>query len=195
MFSGWHSRWVPNQYQDFFTDGRHITHQDAGPTFSCDTQTVFEDPSPGSDCRLGRWDRFTTLKNPGQGGPSVPGPATNVATCTGTIGNCPNFYTGTPGGAGSQMCYQYQDGTLTSTPLWPWPMDDRIKQALQRSGIGPSLSGSAGPGYAAGTVTSEIVARYGPVPAPCLRGGGGAPPPVAGGGGSVPTNLRLRSIP
>jgi chitodextrinase len=32
------------------------------------------------------------------------------------------------GGAniGAEVLYRYQDGTLTSTPLWPWPMEDRI---------------------------------------------------------------------
>jgi hypothetical protein len=57
-------------------------------------------------------------------------------------------------------------------------MDDRIKQALQRSGIGPTLAGTAGPGYAAGTVTSEIVSRYGAVPAQCSRSGGALVPSI-----------------
>jgi hypothetical protein len=27
---------------------------------------------------------------------------------------------------GAEVLYEYVDGTLTSTPLWPWPMEDRI---------------------------------------------------------------------
>lgn len=29
---------------------------------------------------------------------------------------------------GANVLYQYQDGVLTNIPLWPWPMEDRIKQ-------------------------------------------------------------------
>ncbi len=27
---------------------------------------------------------------------------------------------------GAEVLYRYEDGALTSTPLWPWPMEDRI---------------------------------------------------------------------
>lgn len=99
---------------------------------------------------------------------------TNWHDCT-TLGTCPDFYTGNgSGGAlGARNCLQYSDGILTSTKLWPWPMDDRIKAALAREFAagrgGNPLSGSAGTGYAANTVTSEIVSRYGAIPAACLR--------------------------
>jgi hypothetical protein len=93
----------------------------------------------------------------------------NFNECT-TPGACPNFYTGVGGatGAGSRACYQYQNGSLTSVPLWPWPMDDRIKAALSRAGSS-ALAGTVGTGYAANTVTSEIVTRYGAIPAQCHR--------------------------
>lgn len=28
---------------------------------------------------------------------------------------------------GAEILYQYVDGKLTNVPLWPWPMEDRIK--------------------------------------------------------------------
>jgi hypothetical protein len=93
---------------------------------------------------------------------------TNFHECV-SLGNCPDFYTGsgTPGGtSGSRACSRYQGGTLTTTPLWPWPMDDRIKAALARTGS-PPLAGADGMGYAANTVTSEIVSRYGSIPIQC----------------------------
>ncbi len=31
-------------------------------------------------------------------------------------------------GKGATILYQYQNGQLTNTPLWPWPMEDRIKK-------------------------------------------------------------------
>jgi hypothetical protein len=31
---------------------------------------------------------------------------------------------------GAQIRYRYQDGTLTSNELWPWPMSARIDAAL-----------------------------------------------------------------
>jgi hypothetical protein len=88
------------------------------------------------------------------------------------VDNCPNLFSGQGAGGrqGARLCHRYVNGTLTEEKLWPWPMDDRIKVALARGGSQP-LSGEAGPGYAAGTVTAEIVARYGPIAATC-----GCPP-------------------
>jgi len=86
-----------------------------------------------------------------------------------------------PGGAqGARNCYDYVDGQLQDgqggrplAPLWPWPMDDRIKAALARANAagtgGSPLAGVVGPGYAANTATSEIVSRYGAIPAQCRR--------------------------
>jgi hypothetical protein len=35
---------------------------------------------------------------------------------------------------GTQIQYRYVDGVLTDEPLWPWPMNERIKEALVASG-------------------------------------------------------------
>jgi hypothetical protein len=35
---------------------------------------------------------------------------------------------------GAWLRYQYQNGQLTNVPLWPWPMNDRIMQAMVQSG-------------------------------------------------------------
>ena len=35
---------------------------------------------------------------------------------------------------GARLCNRYVDGTLTSEPLWPWPMNQRIVDALIESG-------------------------------------------------------------
>jgi hypothetical protein len=131
-------------------------------------------------------DRITSIrgtKTSNLGGGTY-GQYTNVNECT-SPGACPNFYTGTSPGTGARNCYMYENGTLnTAKPLWPWPMDARIKAALTRArnaGTGGSaLAGVAGPGYADGTVTSEIVSRYGAVPTQCLAGSGPTPNPPAG---------------
>jgi len=96
----------------------------------------------------------------------------------------------TTGTGEASICYQYangvrQDGSggTTAKPMFPWPMDDRIKAAITRSGL-TTLSGSAGTGYAAGTPTSDVVAMLaalpnGPtsIPANCLSGAV-TPPPI-----------------
>src|SRR3989344_5256869 len=56
-----------------------------------------------------------------------------------TIGSY-NLYTNT--GPGATIRYRYQNGVLTSTPLWPWPMKDRIKAALNASSYASSPGGS-----------------------------------------------------
>lgn len=43
---------------------------------------------------------------------------------------------------GANILYQYENGTLTSKRLWPWPMEDRIK-----SETGISVTWAAGGGY------------------------------------------------
>jgi len=121
--------------------------------------------------------------------------ASNLHECTDPA-QCPNVFTGIgPGGMqGARHCFRYENGQLTTTPLWPWPMDTRIQQALARAKIAPGLSGTAGPGYAAGTVTSEIVARYGAIPPACLGNGTGplpTGPPTLAIQLPAPKNLRL----
>jgi Concanavalin A-like lectin/glucanases superfamily/Putative Ig domain len=171
---GWANRWAPIFFQDLFSDsrfGRAGANQLNINLYACDRgDPNADDQSIGSDCSLFHADRLTSIRNSDQSSTMAPSSAsaTNLNDCT-SLGACPNFYTGTSPSTGSRACFEYQNGTLTSTPLWPWRMDDRIKQALARAGIGPTLTGTAGPGYAANTVTSEIVARYGAVPSQCSR--------------------------
>jgi hypothetical protein len=112
--------------------------------------------------------------------------ATNCTSSQGwTLTNCyagatvptdsRNPFTGT---AAANLCYRYlngvrQDGTggTTVQPLWPWPMDQRIKAALADAGsyAGPCVKCSGGRRSRVGTadVTADIEALLGPIPAAC----------------------------
>jgi Concanavalin A-like lectin/glucanases superfamily/Putative Ig domain len=173
---GMSNRWGQITIQDVYSDGRF------GPLnayninlYGCDLPDLVDPINGGGragPCSQVHIHNLTSILSPGQQtGTLAPAgsDSSNLAECT-DPGSCPNFYTGA--GGGSRACFEYQNGSLTNTPLWPWRMDDRIKQALQRSGIGQGLAGGSGPGFNAGTVTSEIVSRYGSVPSQCLRGGG-----------------------
>jgi hypothetical protein len=145
---------------DMFIDGLSQPHN-APFNYSC--------TAVGANCSRVTLDRLTAIKGSSPvldtnfDGVSP----TNYRECS-TVGACPNIYTGTGGaGPGSRACFEYANGTLTSTKKWPWRMDDRVKQALARAGR-RTLAGSAGSGYAANTVTSEIVSRYGAIPAGCI---------------------------
>lgn len=61
------------------------------------------------------------------------------------------------------LCFRYEEGSLTSTPLWPWPMNQRIIDAR-----------SAG-GFAATDVTATVATLLGTIPTECTTGG--EPPP------------------
>jgi hypothetical protein len=176
---GLQNRWAPIYFQDVFSDSRFgRAGQQNINLYACDFANADHyDIAVGSDCNLFHADRLTSIRNGDQQGSFVVPVTTNFNDCT-SLGACPNFYTGVGSGGtvGSRACFEYQNGSLTSTPLWPWRMDDRIKQALARSGIAPTLQGGAGTGYASNTVTSEIVSRYGAIPSQCLRAGGGPPP-------------------
>ncbi len=52
---------------------------------------------------------------------------------------------------------RYQDGVLTGEPLWPWPMNQRIKNAMMASGRSPV------------DVTQTVTRIFGPIPQRCLR--------------------------
>jgi hypothetical protein len=56
---------------------------------------------------------------------------------------------------GANLCYQYQDGALTTKPLWPWPMNQRIIEATAQSG------------RAAVDVTATVEKLLGTIPAAC----------------------------
>jgi hypothetical protein len=86
-----------------------------------------------------------------------------------TIGLVPSPWSATTMGA--NLCYRYVDGARTTTPLWPWPMDQRIKDALAAAGpyAGPCVNCSGGRQSRAGTadITADIEALLGPMPAAC----------------------------
>jgi hypothetical protein len=77
----------------------------------------------------------------------------------------------------ARVCKRYQDGQLTNEPLWPWPMNQRIKDAMVQSGRAPV------------DVTQTIEKMFGPIPVECKTGS----PSTA----AVPTprNFRVLSVP
>jgi parallel beta-helix repeat protein len=128
-------------------------------------------------------NRITLIVNANQNPSYIPNVPqhTNIRQCT-SPGACPDIYTGEGGpGTGARLCYEYNNGTETTTPLWPWRMDQRIKDALALAGSN-ELAGGAHIGglYAAKTVTSEIASRYGVPPPDCMRTGDGPPPGPTG---------------
>jgi hypothetical protein len=61
----------------------------------------------------------------------------------------------TTAGTGARMCFRTIDGTLTSTKLWPWPMNQRIIDAMTLAGETPV------------DVMTTITDRFGAIPAGC----------------------------
>lgn len=53
------------------------------------------------------------------------------------------------------LCTRYEGGTRTTQPLWPWPMNERIKAATAQAGLPPV------------DVTAEVEALLGPIPDAC----------------------------
>lgn len=74
-----------------------------------------------------------------------------------------SLYTST---VGAKICNRYVNGTLGSTPLWPWPMNQRIINAMQRAGYSPR------------NVNTDIQTLFGPFPASCTPSSGDTTPPV-----------------
>ena len=101
----------------------------------------------------------TPSSNASNAGWSLPGfrEGHGLAAATGSA----SAFTLLPG-----ICTRYEGGELTQTPLWPWPMDQRIKEARVLAGRPPV------------DVTATIEGMLGPIPAAC-RTGGRPPPPVA----------------
>jgi hypothetical protein len=74
------------------------------------------------------------------------------------------------GSAGAQVCFRYVDRTLTTTPLWPWPMNQRIRDATGSAGAyGGPCRGCIGtfPMRTAVDVMADIEKLLGPIPAAC----------------------------
>ena len=89
-----------------------------------------------------------------------------------TVSQAPNIWNGS-GTQGARVCKQYVNGTLTNTPLWPWPMDARIRAALITSGRNPdAIFGGTG-----NSVTQQMEQIFGAIPAECRTGGTVTPPP------------------
>jgi hypothetical protein len=74
-----------------------------------------------------------------------------------TVARVPNVFTAQDA---ANVCFRYQGGLLTTIPLWPWPMDQRIQSALV-------TAGSSGLDGTNGTVTSEIESIFGEIPSLC----------------------------
>lgn len=82
---------------------------------------------------------------------------------------------------GAQVCTRYKDRVLTEEPLWPWPMDQRIKEAITQSGHRSVTYGMADD---TGYVTHAIEQMLGPIPSQCKTGSGASAP-------EPPTNLQF----
>jgi hypothetical protein len=64
-------------------------------------------------------------------------------------------------GSGARVAFRYVDEQLTNVPLWPWPMDARIRAALSTSGRNPDvIFRGAGNG-----VTEMMEDLFGAIPA------------------------------
>jgi hypothetical protein len=64
-----------------------------------------------------------------------------------------NLFTATT--AGANLCLRYQNGTPTTQPLWPWPMNQRIVEATIKSG------------RTAVDVTATVESMLGTIPSAC----------------------------
>lgn len=113
---------VVTWYAPSYTDKTNFLGNCSGsPTPACGN-----DPPTITDTTLIGADGGNTIQGDWTQTNVEPGP---------TVGAVTSIYTNTPGSSGgAAICYQYVDGVLTSTPLWPWPMDDRIKAAILASG-------------------------------------------------------------
>jgi hypothetical protein len=85
--------------------------------------------------------------------------------------------------SGANLCYRYHDGVLTTKPLWPWPMNQRIIDATVQSG------------RAAVDVTATVEKMLGAIPTVCklatVIGGTTPTPPPASIAPSAPANLQV----
>jgi hypothetical protein len=116
----------------------------------------------------------TFLSSVTGGGDTIPSswnPSNNrhATSVSGLTSQGANPWTGT---TGANLCKRYVNGVKTSTPLWPWPMNDRIKAATASAGryTGPCPECAGGRFARAATdVTAEIQALLGPLPSSCKQ--------------------------
>jgi hypothetical protein len=71
-----------------------------------------------------------------------------------TVDAVPNIWNGS-GSQGARICKRYVNGTLTTEPLWPWPMNHRIIDAMSTAGRLPV------------DVTKTMEEIFGPIPREC----------------------------
>jgi len=90
-----------------------------------------------------------------------------------TVGNVSSIFTSS---SGAKVCKRYVNGVLTNEPLWPWPMDQRIKEAMIQSGHRSVTYGMAND---TGYVTDAIEYMLGTIPNECRSDGNAASPPPA----------------
>ena len=83
------------------------------------------------------------------------------------------------GTKGATICKRYVDGVLTSAGLWPWPMNQRIIDAMARAGR-PAVD-----------VTAELEAIFGTIPAACRWDAGSDPAGSGPAGGDSPAAATL----
>ena len=69
-----------------------------------------------------------------------------------TVNKVSNIFIGTQG---ARICKRYVNGVLTDEPLWPWPMNQRIIDAMKESGKSPV------------DVTKTIEQMFGAIPSEC----------------------------
>jgi hypothetical protein len=86
---------------------------------------------------------------------------------------------------GARICYRTENGQVTNVPLWPWPMNDRIKAATAQAGAysGPCSINCTWPGgvrpiRGVVDVTADMEALLGPIAAEC-RSDVVTPPPTS----------------
>jgi hypothetical protein len=77
-------------------------------------------------------------------------------------------------GTGARMCFRYVNRTLTNTPLWPWPMNQRIIDAMKVAGKTPV------------DVTKTMEQIFGPIPSECRSGAVASSVPAPTPTASVP---------
>ena len=87
-----------------------------------------------------------------------------------TVGSVPSAWTATSTGA--NLCRRWVNGVVTNKPLWPWPMNQRIKDATASAGAydGPCPTCVGGRSVRTATdVTADIQAMLGTIPAQCKQ--------------------------
>ena len=57
---------------------------------------------------------------------------------------------------GAKLCYRYENTKLTDQPLWPWPMNQRIINAMNKAGYQDPVD-----------VTATVERLLGPIPSQC----------------------------